>query len=183
MKHSTIILLMTFVFTFPAFSQKYDPNIDYFKKIRIIGEFLKEEFDVLPGDQLYKAQDLWEGLGSKKIKIEEPLNPKSKDFIKNVAVNDVAELVSGYRKFYYQGKNETIESMTISTDLEKGDILIGKFIEKEGQYEPTATKSNSIEFIGTYTFDDFIIRVTEYSKDEKMEFVITKNLAFRNIKR
>lgn len=183
MKHTISILLTTFMFLSPAFSQNYDKNIDYFKKIRIIGEFLKEEFDVLPGDQLYKAQDLWEGLGSKKIKIDEPSNPKSKDFIKNVSINDAAELVAGYKKFYYQGKNETIESMTISTDLEKGDILIEKFIEKEGQYEPTATKSNSIEFIGTYTFDDFIIRVTEFSKDEKMDFVITKNLSFRNIRR
>lgn len=151
------------------------------QKERIIGEFLREHLNVLPGEQLYKAQDLWESIGAKKIKISEP-SKSSKDLVKSITIED-ADIVEDFIKVVYSSRNETINSMTLSVELEKGDFFIDKFIEHEGQYEPNSNKSTNIEFSGSYRFDDFTIRVTEFKKDERIDITITHNPGFNRVRR
>lgn len=152
------------------------------ERVKIIGDFLRSELDILPGEQLYRAQDLWESLGSKKMKTDEPKNNKGKDITKTLKVDDAGEFVDGFLKFSYQAKNETITTLTFSTELEKGDYFIDKFVGLEGRYDPIKNNSKAVEYSGSYTFDDFKIRITEYSKDPKIEFVITKNPSFNRIR-
>jgi hypothetical protein len=141
------------------------------QKTRIIGEFLHETFEVLPGDQFYRAEDLWKSLGSQKMKVSDPRG--GKDLVKTLTIDD-ADIIEGFIKFVYNSRNETINSMTVSTELDKGDTFLDKFIELEGQYEPSSKTAKNVEFSGTYTFDDYIIRVSESSKEEKFDFIITK---------
>ena len=145
------------------------------QKARIVGEFLQETLEVLPGDQFYRAEDLWKSLGSTKMKVSDPKG--GKDLVKSLTIND-ADIVEGFIKVVYNSRNETINSMTISVELEKGDMFIDKFIELEGQYEPISKTAKNVEFSGTYTFDDYIIRVSESSKEEKIDISITKNGSF-----
>lgn len=180
-KNFSILLLSFLVMTTGVFGQ-YGAKSNS-PKARTIGEFLKEEFTALPGDQLYRAQDLWESLGSKKINIIQPTNSKSKDISKTIIIEDAEELVDGFLKFVYNSKNETITSITISTKLDKGDYYLDKFIEHEGQYEPTISNSKNVEFSGRYYFDDFIIGVIGYSDSEKTDLSISSNLNYNRINR
>lgn len=140
-------------------------------KMRLIGDFLRENFEILPGDQLYRAEDLWKSLGSKKMKVSAPKGNKSLN--RTLTVED-ADIIEGYIKFVYSSTNETINSVTISVEIEKGDSFLDKFIELEGQYEPNSKAPSNVEFSGTYTFDDYYIKVSESSREERIDIVITK---------
>jgi hypothetical protein len=147
-------------------------------KPRLVAEFLQQELSVIPGEQLYKAQDLWEQSGAKKIKIDAPIgSAKSKDFIKNITIEDAGTVVEGFKKVVYNGKNETIIGITITTTLDKGDFFLEKFVDLNGQYEPINSTSKSIVSQGNYFFDDYIIKATEYTNDT-IDLNITKNPQF-----
>ncbi len=181
LKNFNILVISFLVLTTSLFCQYRAPANS--QKARIIGEFLKEQFTVLPGDQLYRAQDLWESLGSTKINVIQPTNSKSKDISKTVIIEDTQDLVEGFLKFVYNSKNETITSITITANLDKGDFYLDKFIEHEGQYEPTISNGKNVEYSGRYYFDDFIIGVIGYSDSEKTDLTITNNLNYNRINR
>lgn len=167
------IILIAISFTYLSYGQSGRQVIP--QKQRMIGEFLKEEFSILPGDQFYRAQDLWQSIGSKKMNLKEPLNSKSKDISKSLVVEDVSDFAEGYLKFVYNSKNETINSISISSNNEKGDFLLDTFIEMEGQYQPSNSTLKNVDYVGRYIFDDFTIIVTGFSNEDRTDFVITKN--------
>jgi hypothetical protein len=184
MKNVTLIFLTLCLAVSSIYAQtRFNQNNILPTKQKLIGDFLRNEINVLPGDQLYKAQDLWEEIGSKKITVKEPEKVKGKDFIKDIIISDANELVDGFDSFTYNGKNETISTLKFSTTLDKGDTFLEKFSDLEGQYEPDKSKSANIEFSGKYTFDDYIIKVTELKKELRMDFVISKNASYNNLKK
>lgn len=174
MPRYTYIFLILIVSATNLICQKFDSNIDIDKKPRNIDIFLREELSVLPGDQAYRAEDIWREAGSKKIKISIPTNPNSKDILRNITIEDAGDLIDGFNKFIYNSRNETITNLLLITNLSKGDYLLDKFKESSGVYKPDVGSKANIEFSGVYYFDDFHIRITEFS-DEKMEFKIFQN--------
>ncbi|MBX3045065.1 MAG: hypothetical protein KIT33_14555 [Candidatus Kapabacteria bacterium] len=185
MKKIIILIISAFLLqTVSLLSQRGAPRSGVMpKKAVLIEDFLREHFSVLPGDQLYRAEDLWTSLGSKKMKFNNPSNSRGKDLIKSIVVEDVEDLVDGYYKFSYNSKNETINSMTISASLEKGDFFLDKFIEMQGKYEPARNTGKNVEFSGSYFFDDFTIKVTEYSNPQKLDIVISDNPNYNRLRR
>lgn len=169
MRKITIIGLLFLLFSLNAFSRDI-----------VVAEFLEDYIGVILGKGDYSILNYWEGKGSQEIQIADQSGKTGSQVRKNYNINDVNSFNENIIRLSYSVVNAEIEQVTIETEFELGDILLDEFIRVGGTYEPRTEDEGNIAFSGTYRFDDYIVTVTEYKREEKLAFNISMTSQFKN---
>jgi hypothetical protein len=139
---------------------------------------MSEYIGVILGTSDYKIYNYWEEKGSKDIHVSD--NSGSNSLRKTYNIKDVSDIEPDIIKLTYVAVNAAIERVTIETEFELGDIFMDEFVRVGGSYDPRVEDEGNIAFSGTYRFDDYVIQVTEYKKEQKLSFTISMTGSFKN---
>lgn len=143
-----------------------------------ISEFMQDYIGVILGTSDYRIYNYWEEKGSEEIQVRD--NSGGKSLRKTYTINDVSDIEQDIISIKYTAVNAAIDRVTIETEFELGDIFMDEFVRVGGSYNPRVEDEGNIVFSGTYRFDDYMIQVTEYKKEQKLSFTISMTSSFRN---
>lgn len=146
----------------------------------VVAEFMEDYIGVILGKGDYAILNYWEGKGSQEIQVTDQSGKTGSQVRKNYDIKDVNSFNDNIIRLSYSVVNAEIEQVTIETEFELGDILLDEFIKVGGSYEPRTEDEGNIAFSGTYRFDDYIVSVTEYKREEKLSFNISMTSQFKN---
>lgn len=146
----------------------------------LVAEFLEDYIGVILGKGDYAILNYWEGKGSQDIQVNDQSGKAGIQVRKTYNIKDVNSFNESIIKLSYSVVNAEIEQVTLETEFDLGDTLLDEFVRVGGTYDPRTEDEGNIAFSGTYRFDDYIITVTEYKREEKLSFNISMTSQFKN---
>lgn len=146
----------------------------------LVADFMQDYIGVILGKGDYSILNYWEEKGSKDIKIIDQTGKTGTQTRKSYEIKDVKDFNPDIIKLSYSVVNAEIERVNLEVEFELGDIILDEFIRVGGSYNPRTEDQGNIVFSGTYNFDDYIVSVTEYKKEQKLTFSISMTSQFKN---
>ena len=146
----------------------------------LIADFLQQHIGLILGTNDYHVYSYWEDKGSLEIDEKDRSGRTGSDFRKSYDIKDVTEIDSNILKIVYESVNAATTRVTLETNFELGDKLLDEFIRTGARYTPRTEDEGNIAFSGTYNFDDYIVTVTEYKREQKLSFTISMTHSFKN---